>query len=65
MLGVSSQCTCSLLKDACEERFYNLGFVELKHGRIAQLAVGHLVQNFVRPGKIAVDGTTCIHLTMS
>jgi len=55
------------LKDASEERFNNLGFVELKHGRIAQLAVvGHLVQNFLRlPGNIAVDGTTCIHLTMS
>jgi hypothetical protein len=47
-----------LLKDASEERFYNLRFVELKHGRIAQLAVvGHLVQNYVRlPGNINIEG---------
>jgi hypothetical protein len=49
-----------LLKNADEERFYNLRFVELKHGRIAMLAVvGHLVQNFARlPGNIDLDGHT-------
>lgn len=47
-----------ILKEADQERFYNLRFVELKHGRVAMLAViGHLVQNYYRfPGAIDLDG---------
>lgn len=47
-----------LLKEADANRFFNLRFVELKHGRIAMLAVlGHLVQqNFRLPGQISIDG---------
>mmetsp|Transcript_2889 Transcript_2889/g.3050 ORF Transcript_2889/g.3050 Transcript_2889/m.3050 type:complete len:203 (-) Transcript_2889:169-777(-) len=49
-----------LLKEADQERFDNLRFVELKHGRIAMLGVvGHLVQqNYRFPGSIDLDGTS-------
>lgn len=44
-----------LLNDADQERFDRLRYVEIKHGRIAMLAVvGHLVQqNYRLPGLIA------------
>ena len=47
-----------LLKDADEERFNNLRFVEIKHGRICMLGVlGHLVQqNYRFPGYIDLEG---------
>lgn len=48
-----------LLKDADQQRFDNLRYVELKHGRICMLGVlGHIVQQNVRlPGSIDLDGT--------
>eukprot|EP01041_Mallomonas_annulata_P009677 gene9677-biopygen4637 len=48
-----------LLKDADQQRFDNLRYVELKHGRIAMLGVlGHIVQqNYRLPGSIDLDGT--------
>eukprot|EP01031_Cornospumella_fuschlensis_P045825 gene45825-56087_t len=47
-----------LLKDADQNRFDRLRFVELKHGRIAMLGVvGHLVQqNWRFPGNIDLAG---------
>jgi hypothetical protein len=47
-----------LLKEADQGRFDRLRFVEVKHGRIAMLAVvGHLVQNVYRfPGFIDLEG---------
>ena len=50
-----------VVKDADQEKFDRLRYVELKHGRIAMLAVvGFLTQQAgVRlPGNIAADGTT-------
>ena len=46
------------MKDADEQTFFNYRFIELKHGRVAQLAVlGHITQYFVRlPGYIDFDG---------
>eukprot|EP00640_Fibrocapsa_japonica_P007185 CAMPEP_0113933928 /NCGR_PEP_ID=MMETSP1339-20121228/1277_1 /TAXON_ID=94617 /ORGANISM="Fibrocapsa japonica" /LENGTH=200 /DNA_ID=CAMNT_0000935497 /DNA_START=145 /DNA_END=747 /DNA_ORIENTATION=+ /assembly_acc=CAM_ASM_000762 len=45
----------NLLKDADQERFDRLRYVEIKHGRISMLAVlGHLVQQNVRlPGYLS------------
>lgn len=45
-----------LLKDADQERFDRLRWVEIKHGRIAMLAVlGHIVQQNVRlPGMLSI-----------
>eukprot|EP01040_Poterioochromonas_malhamensis_P006684 gene6684-7202_t len=47
-----------LLKDADQDRFERLRYVEVKHGRIAMLAVlGHLVQqNWRFPGYIDLEG---------
>eukprot|EP01035_Chromulina_nebulosa_P056601 gene56601-77570_t len=47
-----------LLKEADQDRFDRLRFVELKHGRIAMLGVlGHLVQqNYRFPGFIDLEG---------
>jgi hypothetical protein len=47
-----------LLKDADQDRFDRLRFVELKHGRICMLGVvGHLVQqNYRLPGYIDLEG---------
>jgi hypothetical protein len=49
-----------LLKNADQDRFDRLRFVELKHGRIAMLGVlGHLVQqNYRFPGFIDLEGHT-------
>ena len=46
-----------LLKDADQDRFDRLRFVELKHGRVAMLAVlGHLTaQNYRFPDFIDLD----------
>jgi hypothetical protein len=46
----------NLLKDADQERFDRLRYVEVKHGRISMLAIlGHLVTSagYRLPGKIA------------
>lgn len=51
----------SLLKDADEDRFNRLRYVELKHGRICMLAVlGHIVTTAgIRlPGNIDYEGTS-------
>ena len=48
----------NLLKDADQERFDRLRYVEVKHGRISMLAIlGHLVTTagYRLPGKIAYE----------
>lgn len=46
-----------LVKDADQERFDRLRYVEIKHGRISMLAVlGHLIQENVRlPGMLSIS----------
>jgi hypothetical protein len=49
-----------LLKDADQERFDRLRYVEIKHGRICQLGVvGYLINKagIYLPGNISTDGT--------